>query len=191
MRMLKKRSTAVVVLVIVVVLFSWIGCRRSLGKACRETEAAFFDRSLLQEEGAYSCPADHLENCVDLSNRLLSVLGQDEAWEEVRLSLQQARRALADALQAKDIPAAGQALEALSGAVAQAEETRSMGVPLAESYDDADAILGEFHAAAQAARDDAYARHVAAFEEKVLRAFPTRFLLPLTGVRAPATFPEA
>ncbi len=189
MSILKKRSTAIVIFVIVVVLFSFLGCKRSLNKACRQAEAAFFDKSLLKADGGYSAPADHLENCVDLANRLLSVIGTDGKWSDAYDAVKAARSDLLDALEAKDIPAIGAADQALVDAVAQVEAVKSAGTPLPESHDDYDKIVSDFHSAQAELDSSAYSSHILAFRDEVLSAFPTSILRRLTGVQAPETFP--
>ncbi len=189
MSILKKRSTAVIIFVIVVALFSFLGCKRSLGKACRQAEEAFFDKTLLTAEGGYSAPADHLHNCVDLTNRLLSVIGTDGEWAEPYAAVKEARSALEDALAAKDIPAIGEANQALADAVARVEAAKNAGAPLAESYDDYDKIVSDFHSAQSELDKSAYNDHILAFRNEVLAAFPASLLRHVTGVRAPETFP--
>ena len=189
MSIFKRRSTAIVVFVVVVVLFSFLGCKRSLNKACREAEAAFFDRSLLKEDGGWSAPADHLENCVALSTRLLSVIGTDGEWADAYEAVNTARVALDDALAARDIPAIAQANQALAEAVAQVEAVKASGAPMPESHDDYDAILSDFHSAQDELDDSAYSSHILAFREKVLGAFPANILRHVVGVKAPETFP--
>ena len=189
MSILKKRSTATVVFVVVVVLFSFLGCRRSLNKACRQAEAAFFDKSLLKADGGYSAPADHLENCVDLSNRLLSVIGTDGQWSGAYDAVKAARSDLLDALDARDIPAIGAANQALVDAIAQVEAAKAAGAPLPESHDDYDKIVSDFHSAQDELESSAYSSHIQTFRDDVLSAFPTSILRRLTGVSAPETFP--
>ena len=189
MIILKKRSIAVVIFVIVVVLFSFLGCRRSLNKACRQAEAAFFDKSLLRADGGYSAPADHLENCVDLSNRLLSVIGTDGAWKDAYDAVKAARSDLLDALESRDISAINAANQALVEAVAQVEAVKAAGAPIPESHDDYDKIVSDFHSAQSELDDSAYSSHILAFRDDVLSAFPANILCHLTGVQAPETFP--
>ena len=176
MSILKKRSTAIVIFIVVVALFSFLGARRSLNRACRQAEAAFFDRSLLKADGAYSAPADHLENCVALTNRLLSVIGKDGPWADAYEAVMTARAALDSALQARDISAAGEANQRLAEAVAQVEAVKAAGAALDNSYDDYDA-------------NSAYSDHILSFREDELSAFPANILRHLTGVKAPETFP--
>ena len=190
MSFFKKRSTAIGVFVVVVVLFSLIGCHLSLGRACRKAEDAFFDRSLLREAGAYSCPGDHLENCVSLANRLLSVVGSGNApYAEAYEQLRTARLALIDALDSRDIPAIGQANQALAEAVEAVKAVKASGAALSDSHDDYDVILADFDGAQAALDDSGYNDYILAFREKTLDRFPTGLLRRLAFVDPPATFP--
>lgn len=190
MSILKKRSTAICIFVLVVVLFSFIGCHRSLDKACRQAEEAFFDASLLHDEGYYTCPGDQLGYCVGYANRLLSVLGNDnEAYRAEYDQLRQARLDLMDALEGRDIPAIGQAAQTFAQAVDAVEARHDAGAPLADSHDDYDAILDGIHGALAELDSSAYSSHILSFREEVLDAFPTNILRHITFVRAPETFP--
>ena len=189
MGFLKKRSTAIGIFVVVVVLFTLLGSHMSLDRACRKAEEAFFDASLLQAEDYYTCPGDQLEYCVGYATRLLTVIGQDGDWADAYEALSQARRGLMDALESRDIPTIGQADQALAEAVQMVEATAEAGAPLPDSYDDYDAIVSEFHSAQAVLDDPAYSEHILAFREDVLGAFPANILRHLTGVKAPETFP--
>lgn len=189
MRFFKKRSAAIGVFIVVVVLFSLIGCHLSLGRACRKAEAAFFDKSLLRDEGGYSCPGDHLDNCVDLANRLLSVIGSDGEWAGAYEQLRAARLALIDALDSKDIPACGTANQALVEAVAAVKAVKDAGAAPADSYDDYDAIVSDFAGAQAALDNNAYNDYILVFRDEVLGKFPTNLLRHLALVDPPQTFP--
>ncbi len=185
----KKRSVAVGVFVVTVILFTLIGSHRSLDRACRKAEDAFFDKSLLRSEGYHTCPGEQLAYCVDDANRLLSVIGSDGEWAGAYEALLTARRDLADALEARDIPAIGKASPAFAQAVQEVEATKESGAALPDSHDDYDAIIGDLRSAQALLDDSAYADHILAFREDVLGAFPANILRHLTGVHAPETFP--
>ena len=185
----KKRSVAIAVFVVVVAVFTFVGAHRSLNRACRQAEAAFFDASLLQAEDYHTCPGDQLSFCVDYANRLLSVIGQDGPWAEPYEALRAARRDLDNALKARDIPAVAAANQALVEAVSQVEAAADSGAPLPESHDDYDAIVSDFHSAQSVLADPAYSEHILAFREDVLGGFPASILRYLTSVKAPETFP--
>ena len=185
----KKRSAAVGVFVLVVLAFSLIGSRLSLDRACRRAEAAFFDADLLDAKDYYTCPGDQLEHCVDYATRLLTVIGTDGAWSDAYEALVQARLGLMDALDARNIPDAAAANQALAEAVAQVQAVRDSGAPMPASYDDFDEIVAGFDGAQAVLDDPAYNSHILAFREDVLGAFPASVLRHLLGVKAPETFP--
>ncbi len=185
----KKRSTAIGVFILVVLVFSLLGCHLSLSRACRQAEEAFFDRSKLQVEGYYTCPGDQLEQSLKLANRLLSVIGSEGEWAAPYEALRAARLELDAALDRRDIPAIAAANQSLAEAVAAVESLHDAGASLPDSNDDYDAIVSDF-ASAQAVLDaPAYNEHILAFREDVLSRFPTNLLRRLTFVKAPETFP--
>lgn len=185
----KKRSAAIGVFVLVVAAFSLIGCRLSLNRACRKAEDAFFDKALLQSEGYYTCPAEQLGYCLSYANRLLSVIGQEGDWADAYATLRDARQGLSDALDERDIPAIGQANQALVEAVAGVRALADAGTPLPDSHDDYSAIVSDFDGAQAVLDSPAYNEHILAFREKELGAFPANILRHLLGVKAPETFP--
>ncbi len=190
MSVFKKRSVAIGMFVLTVVLFTLLGSHLSLDRACRQAEAAFFDRSLLRDEGAYSCPADHLENCVALANRLLSVVGDgNEPYAQAYERLRAARLDLIDALDSRDIPAIGAADQALVEAVDAVKAVKASGAAVSDSYDDYDTILSDFDSAQAALDNNAYNDHILAFRDEVLRQFPASLLRHLAFVAPPETFP--
>lgn len=189
MHILKRRSVAVAVFVLVVIASTLIGSHRSLNRVCRQAEDAFFDRNLLRGDGHYTCPGDQVKASLALANRLLSVIGTDGEWSEVYSDLVRARVALDEAMTARDIPAIAAANRSLTESVQAVERLVDAGAPLADSHDDYAAIVSDF-ASAQAVLDDSkYNEHVLAFRENVLAPFPANILLRLTGVKAPEIFP--
>ncbi len=189
MELFKKRSTAIAVFVLVVAVFTLIGSHLSLNRACRKAEAAFFDASLLDAEGYYTCPGDQVQYSLDYATRLLTVIGSDGAWADAYQALRQARLALTDAFEAQDIPAIGTADQALAEAVEAVKAVKASGAALPDSYDDYDAIIAGFDGAQATLADPAYNEHILAFREDVLGGFPANILRRLTGVQAPETFP--
>ena len=189
MEFFKKRKNAIVIFVAVVVVFSLIGCHLSLSRACRQVEAAFFDKSLLHQDGYYTCPGDQLENCIKLTNRLLSVIGTDGEWAEAYDALNSGRYALEDALRDRDIRRIANNNQVLVDAVAAVESLVAAGASLPDSYDDYDAILADFHSAQNVLDSNAYNAHVMAFWKEVLTPFPTNILRHLAFVTPPETFP--
>ena len=189
MSIFKKRSTAIAVFVVTVVLFTLIGSHLSLDRACRKAEKAFFDKSQLQAEGYYTCPGDQLAYCTDYANRLLSVIGTDGEWAETYEALRSARRELIGALETRDISAIGKADQDLAEAVLAVETMVQDGAALPESNDDYASIISDFNSAQALLENSAYADHILTFREDVLGVFPANILQRLTFVKAPETFP--
>ena len=188
MNFFKKRRNAVAVFVVVVILFSLIGAHRSIRGICRQAEDAFFDKSLLHQDGYYTCPADQLKNCLALTNRLLSVIGSDGQWEAAYTDLYNNRLALDKALAGRDIPDIFITNVSLIDAVAQVEAVKTAGAPLPDSYDDFDAIVSDFYSAEAEAADPAYNAHIQNFIADTLSAFPTNILRRLTFVPLPDSY---
>ena len=69
------------------------------------------------------------------------------------------------------------------------EAAKNAGAPLAESYDDYDKIVSDFHSAQAELDDSVYNDHILTFRDEVLTAFPANLLRHVTGVKAPETFP--
>ena len=189
MDFLKNRKTAIAIFVIVVIVFSLIGCHLSLSRACSQVEDAFFDKSLLHADDYYTCPGDQLNNCVKLANRLLSVIGSDGQWAEDYAALRDSRLALDGALASRDISRIAGSNQQLVEAVMSVREHVETGVPLPESYDDYDAIISDFFSAQAVLDNNAYNSHVLAFYSDVLGRFPANILRHLAFVDPPETFP--
>lgn len=188
MEFLKKRQNAIIVFIAAVVLFTLIGCHRSLTKACDKIEAAFFDKSQLSAEGYYTCPGDQLENCVKYANRLLGVINGADWSGEAYDTLALARQALADALDDGDISDIYDANQQLIAAVEAVEALVDGGAVLPESNDDYETILSDFYSAQSVAANSAYNDYVDEFTDTTLRAFPTNILRRLAFVSAPEKF---
>ena len=189
MELLKKRGTAIAVFVVIVIAFTLIGCHRSLGRACRQVEEAFFTRGMLSDYGAYTAPADQLENCVRLSNRLLSVIN-DEAHAAHYEAVLEARQALDDALASRRIGAIYDANAALVAAVSALDEqvgsTGAAGLPL--SSDDYGAIIQDLNSAQRVLNESPYNDYAETFIEETVRRFPTDILRVLSFTALPEKF---
>ncbi|MCD8116916.1 MAG: hypothetical protein LUE21_07355 [Oscillospiraceae bacterium] len=188
MEFFKKRQNASIIFIVVVILFSLIGCHISLTKACDKIEEAFFDKTQLSAEGYYTCPGDQLENCVKYANRLLSVINGADWSGDVYTALAQARQALSDALDDGDISDIYDANQELIAAVEAVEELVNAGAVLPESSDDYETILSDFYSAQSVAANSAYNDYVDQFASTTLRAFPTNILRRLAFVSAPEKF---
>ena len=187
MELFKKRSTAIAVFIVVVIAFTLLGCHRSLGKACRGVEDAFFDKTLLADYGVYTAPGDQLGNSVKLANRLLSVINTDAMAAEYA-AVAQARQALSDALDARDISDIYDANEALAAAVSSAESLVASGAELPPSSDDYDAIVSDFHSAQRVVTESPYNTLVDDFLSSTVRPFPTNVLRILSFTALPEKY---
>ena len=189
MGFLKKRQTAVAVFVVVVAAFSLIGCHRSLGREVRRVERAFFDKALLTSYNAYTAPAEQLENCLKLSNRLLSVINGADALDGEYAAVASARQALSDALSAGDISDIYDANTVLAEAVSSVEgQISAGGVTLPESSDDYRAIVSDFGSAQRVAAQSPYNDHVDGFIAGTVNRFPTNILRALSFTPLPEKF---
>ena len=188
MDLFKRRSTAVVIFVVTVVLFSLIGCHLSLSRACRAAESAFFDRTRLVDYGSHTAPADQLEDCVKYANRLLSVINGSSALTEEYDALYKARQDLADALEGRDISDIAAANAALTAAVEAVDARVKAGAALPPSNDDYDAIVSDYFSAQRVAASSGYDDYIDDFIRTDIRPFPTNILRPLCFVSMPEKF---
>ncbi len=183
MALLKKRGTAVAVFVIVVVVFTLIGCHRSLGRACARVEDAFFTHGALSEYGAYSAPAEQLGNCVKLANRLLSVIHTD-AYADSYDAILTARQDLADALEKRSIPDIYSANTVLVREVS-ALDAKIDRSALPPSSDDYAVIVSDLFSAQRVVNESPYNAYVDSFIESTVRPFPTDILRRLSFTALP------
>jgi hypothetical protein len=188
MEALKKRQNAIGIFVAVVVVFTLIGCHRSLSKVCRQVETAFMDKGALSAEGYYTSPGDQLANCVKYANRLLSVINGSEALSDSYAAIRDSRLALDDALESQDISDIYAANEALVEAVTQADALVQAGAALPESNDDYDTIVSDFFAAENVAAQSPYNDYVDDFIRTTIRPFPTNILRVLSFVSLPEKY---
>ena len=197
MDMLKKRKTALWIFIAVVLVFTVIGSHRSLTNVCDSTEELFFDRELLIErrktmdltdgsvqptDGYYSAPADHLKNCADYANRILSLI-KDDVSEDIYNEIRDSRRTLLDALGVRDISDIYDAQTELYAQVTQLDEQ-----VITNNYDDFNSVYTDFINANHAAESSGYnqiADHVIRTE---LNEFPANILRVLTGVELPEKY---
>ena len=188
MEFLKKRDSAIVIFAAVVVVFSLLGCHRSLSKACRSVEEGFFTPESNAADNYYTCPGDQLGYCVKYANRLMAVISGCDELTENYTAVSNARQALDEALQSGDITDIYQANEALKKAVSDVETQVSAGAQLPQTNDNYDTIVSDFTSAeALAARSD-YNDSVDAFVSSVVDVFPTGILRVLSGVKLPEKF---
>ena len=188
MDFLKKRGNAIVIFVAVVIVFSLLGCHRSLSKACRKVEDGFFTPESNAAANYYTCPGDQLGYCVKYANRLMAVISGCDALTENYSDVRDARQALDEALQSGDISDIYQANEALKKAVSGVEAQVDAGAQLPQSNDDYGTIVSDFTSAEALAARSGYNGSVDTFIRNVVDAFPTNILRALSGVKLPEKF---
>lgn len=178
MNALKNRRTAIAIFVVVVIVFSLLGCHRSLDRRCRTVEQGFFS-------GELTAPATQLNECAKYANRILAVINGelDDALYDAVLDC---RVALLDALDAQNIAAAVTASRDLASAV-EAVESAAEGRTF-DSVEDIDALFNDFHGAMRVAQNSSYNEDVERFMETVANRFPTNILRHIALVDMPERF---
>lgn len=187
MEFFKKRSNAVVIFVVVVILFSLIGCHRSLSKACGQVEDTFFEKGALSGRDYYTCPGDQLANCVNYANRLLSAINGSDELTEAYAAIRDSRAALDEALEDRDISDIYEANQALVQAVSMADEQVKAGASLPEGSD-YNSIVSDFFAAQSVADSSPYNDYVDEFIDTTIHCFPTNILRALSFVSLPEKY---
>lgn len=188
MDLFKKRRTAVWIFAAVVIVFSLLGCHRSLSKACKSVEDGFFTAENNVAENYYTSPGEQLGYCVKYANRLLSVIGNSGAFSDAYAAVYSARLALDEALQARDISGAYAANESLLATVMEVQVLVNAGAQLPASNDDYVTIVSDFFNAEAVAARSGYNDAVDAFIANTINVFPTNLLRTLSGVKLPAKF---
>jgi hypothetical protein len=188
MEALKKRQNAIVLFVVVVVVFTLLGCHRSLSKVCRQAETAFMEKGAFSDQGYYTSPGDQLKSCVKYANRLLSLLSGSQELTESYNAIRDSRLALDSALEAQDISDIYDANQALVEAVTQADALVQAGAPLSASGDDYDTIVSDFFAAENVAAQSPYNDYVDDFIRTTIRPFPTNILRVAAFVKLPEKY---
>lgn len=178
MSALTRRRTAIAVFVAVAIVFSLIGCHRSLSRRVREVEDNFFS-------GQLTAPATQLNECAKYANRVLSAIS-GAVDDAVYTAVADSRRELIDALDARDISAAHAAAVALAAAVDQAAQAAD-GKTL-DTTEDIHSLLADFDGALRVAFDSDYNLEVERFMETVANRFPTNILRHLAFVAMPEGF---
>lgn len=178
MSALKKRRTAIAVFVVVVIVFSLIGCHRSLSRRVREVEDTFFSEQL-------TAPATQLNEAAKYANRILSAVN-GAVDEALYTAVADSRRDLLDALDARDIAAAHEATFALAAAVDQAAQ--AAGGQTLDTTEDLASLLTDFDGAMRVACNSDYNLEVEQFMETVASRFPTNILRRIAFVAMPEGF---
>lgn len=175
MNALKSRRTAIAVFVVVVIVFSLLGCHRSLNRRCRMVEQGFFS-------GELTAPATQLNEAAKYANRILAVIN-GVLDDSLYTAVLESRIDLLDALDARDIAAANATSRDLAAAVDAAAQA-------AEGYEfntteDIHELLDGFDGAMRVAYGSSYNEDVDQFMETVANRFPTNILRYIAFVDMP------
>lgn len=186
---LSRPASALIVLLAVILLFSLLGVNRSVAAQSRRVRRSFTEGVYLETEGYTSSSLySHLKSITDDVTGVCAVTSGMDPLETEREALQNAKRALTDALQAEDIPLAAESYSALCHAADEMENALS-SLPLSErDTESLDAYFDGIHGAQAAVAANPYNALVSDFETRVLDAFPTRYLRPLIFCDLPAAF---
>lgn len=173
--MRKNRLLPPVIFLAAIILFSWVGEARSVHRQARKTTDGFFSGVWL-EESRRTAPAaaEHLSACARAATGIASVLAPEENG-----ALNAARVKLLDALDRKDGQAACDAFRVLTDTVENSVTLTNTDDELYQTY------LDTYRNAAAAITRCGYEESAQRYEQKVLGAFPTRYItrfLPGTDV---------
>lgn len=178
MSALKSRRTAIAVFVVVVIVFSLLGCHLSLGRRVRAVENTFFADAL-------TSPATQLNEAAKYANRILSAIN-GAVDDTIYTAVLTVRSSLLAALEAQDIPAAHEAAFALAAVVdeaAQAAKDKAL-----DTTEDLDALLVDFNGAMRVACSSDYNDEVDRFMDTIANRFPTNILRRIAFVDMPERF---
>lgn len=186
MNFLKKRSGAVIVAILVILLSTFIGVNRSLGKACQEVSDSFYS-------GVYD--ADWGASRTSISSQLtkrqgaaLGVISIASAYAELddyANDLRDAREDMLSAEGASDSYRANVELEKCFNSLLTALDTVSLSDPEKENVA---AYSTTFTGAQNVIDNSGYNEAVREFNRKVLNVFPTNFLSAISFVEKPELF---
>ena len=188
MEFLKKRQTAIIIFIVVVIAFSLFSAHRSINKLCRNAEQAFFEKGALTDYDYYTVPYDHLENALNYANRLLSVINNSDELSEYYSAVLTDRQALSDAMAGGSISSMYDAAAALNDDITALDAVVQSGVTLPQSNDDYSDIMTSLTGALRAAMDSPYNQYIDDFSADTLKNFPTNILRAVSFVSAPEKF---
>ncbi len=185
MELLKKRSFAVTVSVILIVIATLFGIHKSLGSEVKKIESQFYDGVYLESEG-YLQPSieRQLEKRMDAANGLASVATNYASLSKETSALREARNALLDT---DEIPAKYSANETLQKAFDELraallrQDLTERELTMIESYS------RTMEGARSVISASEYNNSVAAYY-KTVRKFPVNILKSLAFIDYPVYF---
>jgi len=183
MAMLKNRKTAIIITIVVVILATLLGVRKSLNQLARDVEAMFYDGVPLEEGYTQRALSAHLGNCADASLGLATLLnGYNELADDAE-ALLSARRELLAATSIRGKYAAYASMQASFAALTE----KAGGMQLTDRDNDA---MGQysstFSGAGTAIQESKYNEKALSFMDGA--SFIAKILKPLAIVRSPQTF---
>lgn len=186
MKFFQKRSAAILVLIVVILLFSYIGAGRSLNKAAHNVEQLFYD-GVYNSAEKYTAPGiyNHLDNCTDCALGLITCASELPELSEQTEALRQSRIALLDAMESRNIPAMYSANLALQSDFASLSAAYSSS---GNSSEQAANYISNFEGAQISIQNDGYNQAVQSYRQITLRAFPANILKVVTAADTPDYF---
>lgn len=200
MKILQNRKFAVAVFVVVVIVWTLLGSHHSLSRLSAQMEEAFFNKDVLSAkrenlegytslgdhgllaEGYYSCPSANLEDCVNYSNRILSLI-KDDVSNETYNEIYESRRSLIAALESRDISDIYDAHALLYKHIMHLEENT-----VTNNYDDFVSVRTDFQNASNSVEKSGYNQCVDLFMITEMNRFPANILRHLTSVDMPEKY---
>jgi hypothetical protein len=181
---LKKRSTAVLIAVVVVILGTFLGVHLSVNRETVKIEAQFYDGVYLRDEKyVQTSIQSQLDKRADAALGLLSVANQYVFLEDMAPKLREAREELLDAETFAGKYLANEKLEKAWKQMYESLVAHADDVPASvESY------VSTLKGAQSVIEKSDYNRLAAEFRQKTLSAFPVNILKSLAFVDYPEYF---
>jgi len=174
MKVLKQRKTAVIIMIAIIVIFTFIGVTKSLNSISKDIEKTFYS-GVYNESEEYTevSIASQLENRIDASLGLLSIASASDEYAMEAESLRNARHELIEAktieekyLANEHLENAYQTLYSLMGAKSMAAEDTEAIISYANTMDGAQKVI----------ENSSYNDLVREYYNSTSRGIPVRFL---------------
>lgn len=180
MQLLKKRSIAMLIAVVVIALSTLLSVHRSLGAKCAAVEEGFYSGL----NGIHSSISYQLNQCARYANSLASLSSGYSDLDEQTDTLRTARNLLLDGGSiSEQYDAYLLLIDAFS------ETSAELGSKnLGSHTDDYDYCVSGFEGACRTITASGYNESVREFQNTTLRAFPANLLYRIAGVDAPELF---
>jgi hypothetical protein len=189
MELFKRKSVAILVTALAVVLSTMYSVNRTLGAACQEVTDGFYEGVFVASDG-YRHPgiSTHLNLRLDRANAIVSIAANYAGLEAQTAAVGDARDKLLAATESGSLSAQFDRNAELQAAVT-ALESAAANVSLSErDRENLDTCLSDMNGALAAIEDAGYNEAVRAFYRSTYYVFPTEFLASVSGVSAPELF---